>query len=335
MEDLYLENFIKEVFLDSETDMIVVSGIPAATDDANILPPDQMVKTRGWINRLTGSRRVISHGLISPDLGTRNLESMQAQAEQLKIDAWKGYTGQGLASGRVGWWLDDEREAYPVLERSRRLGVKNICIHKGLAGGLFDEAHCHPRDVVKVSKDFPDLNLLIYHSAFKGLQDALPAAESGLRATTSVPWVSDLCEYRKRNQHMTNVYMELGSTFGMMAITHPLLCAHVLGMIIQAFGEDHVLWGTDSIWWGSPQWQIEALRRLEMPQELMDRFGYRPLSVEVKRRIFGLNAARIYGVDPAARRNPVPDDYIDRLRELRGLGAAPPPSNTQYGWVRG
>jgi hypothetical protein len=119
----------------------------------------------------------------------------------------------------------------------------------------------------------------------------------------------------------------------MMAITHPALCCHVLGMIIDAFGADHVLWGTDSVWWGSPQWQIEGLRRLEMPQSLMSQFGYRPLTTEVKRQIFGLNAARLYGVDHKAKRNPVPEDYVDRLKELYKHAGHPLPSNTQYGWV--
>jgi predicted TIM-barrel fold metal-dependent hydrolase len=257
---------------------------------------------------------------------------MHVQAEKLRIDAWKGYTGQGLGRYPEGWWLDDEQVTYPTLELSRKLTVKNICVHKGLASGIFHEEHCNPRDVVKVSKDFPDLNFLIYHSGFKGIEDALPAAESGFRKSAYVPWVSDLCQWRKQNPHMTNVYMELGSTFGSMVITHPLLCCHVLGMIIDAFGADHVLWGTDSIWWGTPQWQIEALRRLQMPSQLMKRFKYGPLTPEGKRLIFGLNAARVYGIDPQAMRAPVPDDYIDRLKKLYQQ-AGPTPSNTQYGWV--
>lgn len=103
-------------------------------------------------------------------------------------------------------------------------------------------------------------------------------------------------------------------------------------MILQTFGEDRVLWGTDSIWWGTPQWQIEALRRLEMPESLAKRYGYKPLTPAVKAKIFGLNAARLFGVDPKAKRNPIPGDYVDRLRELyksAGVG----PSNTQYGWI--
>ena len=108
--------------------------------------------------------------------------------------------------------------------------------------------------------------------------------------------------------------------------------AHMLGMMIQAFSDDHVLRGTDSIWWGSLQWQIEALRRLEMPPVLMERFGYAPLTSEVKAKIFGLNAARLYGIDPQAKRNPVPADYVDRRKQYK-QGGNPTPSNTQYGWV--
>jgi len=101
-----------------------------------------------------------------------------------------------------------------------------------------------------------------------------------------------------------------------------------------SLGADHVLWGTDSIWWGSPHWQIEALRRFTMPESLMKRFGYRPLTPDVKALIFGLNAARVYGIDPNAHRNPVPPDYVSKLRAAY-LDEGPTPSLTQYGWVLG
>ena len=334
MDDLYIENYIKEMFLDSQTDMVVISGFPSPTDNTNILPPDDMVKTRSWVNELTSSRRVISHGLMSPDLGVKNLEKMHVQAEKLKIDAWKGYPGQPLGPRQDGWWLDDEKEAYPVFEYSRKIGIKNLCFHKGLPLAGFNVEHCDPKDVIKASRDFRDLNFLVYHSAFKGLPYALPAAESDFKTTTHIPWTSDLCAARKKDPEMTNVYMELGSTFGMMVITYPKLCAYVLGLIIDAFGSDHVLWGTDSIWWGSPQWQIEAMKRLQMPQDLMDRFGFKPLTHEVKANILGLNSARVYGVDVAAKRNPIPHDYIDKLRKMYRADG-PRPSNTQYGWIAG
>jgi hypothetical protein len=107
---------------------------------------------------------------------------------------------------------------------------------------------------------------------------------------------------------------------------------HMLGQMIATAGADHVLWGTDSIWYGSPQWQIEAMRRFEIPAELIDKHGYAPLTRAVKERIFGLNAAQVFGVDVAARRNELPADYLSRIK-MAYVEEGAQPSNTFYGWV--
>jgi uncharacterized protein len=332
IEDAYLENFIKEIFLDSDTDVVALSALPGTSEETDVLTPEVIYKTRSWINELTSSPRVISHGYFSPDLGQQNLEYMHAQTEKLKIDAWKGYNGVARDKGKQGWRLDDEKLAYPALEYSRKKGIKNICVHKGLPFPG-DPKWWSPMDVTNAAKDFPDLNFLVYHSGFKGLEDALPAAEDEFTKTSYIPWVSDICSWKKKNAKVNNIYMEMGSTFAMMVSSSPLLAAYVVGMIIDAFGPDHALWGTDSIWWGSPQWQIEAFRRLEMPDQLMKRFGWKPLTDDVKRRIFGLNAAHVYHVDPEAKRNPMPSDYIEKLRRMYKQSGALTPSDTQYGWV--
>lgn len=332
MEDLYLENYIKEVFLDSDTAVAVLSGIPSDTDDRNILPPPLMVQTREVVNRLTASRRLFSHGLIAPNKGPADLDEMRRQAETLKVDAWKGYTGALFGAPRRPWALDDEKVAYPMLETARRLGVRQVCLHKGLPFAGTPEDAWHPRDLERAARDFPDLTFIVYHAGFRSLAGALDAARDGFGRSARVDWVTDLCEIRDRNPGLTNVYAELGSTFGMTVITSPLLCGHILGMLVKSLGADHVLWGTDSIWWGSPRWQIEALRRFQMPEALMARFGYAPLTPGVKAQILGLNAARLFGVDPAARVHPVPPDWLARLRAAyREEG--PGPSLTQYGWV--
>jgi hypothetical protein len=332
MEELYLGNYIKEMFLDSDTTVAVISGIPSATEASNILPPGKMAETRDVINRLAASQRLIAHGLVSPNKGTTDLDEMRRQAADLKISAWKGYTGLPFGNPPKPWRVDDEKVAYPMLEASRRLGIKNICLHKGLPlqGGV--EEFWHPRDLERAAKDFPDLNFIVYHSAFHSLPPALAAARDEFRTSARVDWVTDLCEIRQGNPSLTNIYAELGSTFGQMVITSPLLCGHVLGMLIQSFGADHVLWGTDSIWWGSPQWQIETLRRFTMPEPLMKRFGYLPLTPDVKAQILGFGAARVYGIDPSLHRNSVPPDYVSKLKAAyREEG--PSPSLTQYGWV--
>ncbi|HEX8250225.1 MAG TPA: amidohydrolase family protein [Pyrinomonadaceae bacterium] len=331
-EDLYLANYIKEMFLDSDTVMAVITGLPAKTDAENVLPPAEMIETRAEINGLAKSRRIIAHGLFSPDLGKQDMEAMHRQFEKMKVEAWKGYPGQPLADGSVGWWMDDEKIAYPAYEYSRKIGIKNICVHKGLPLPGWDLEHSSPKDVEKAARDFPDLNFLIYHAGFKGVRDAMEAVQDNFKTRTNVPWVSDLCAMRKRNPKMTNVYMDLGTTFGMTVITQPVLCAFMLGLMLDAFGEDHVLWGTDSIWWGSPQWQIEAFRRLQMPDDFVKRFKFKPLTDAVKAKILGLNSAKVYGVDVKAKMNAIPSDYMTKLKEkYRAAGAQP--SNTQYGWI--
>ncbi|HLM02365.1 MAG TPA: amidohydrolase family protein [Pyrinomonadaceae bacterium] len=333
-EDLYLANYIKEMFLDSDTVMAVITGLPAKTDAENVLPPAEMIETRAEINGLAKSRRIIAHGLFSPDLGRQDMEAMHRQFEKMKVEAWKGYPGQPLADGSVGWWMDDEKIAYPAYEYSRKIGIKNICVHKGLPLPGWDLEHSSPKDVEKAARDFPDLNFLIYHAGFKGVRDAMEAVNDGFKTKTNVPWISDLCAMKKRNPKMTNVYMDLGTTFGMTVITQPLLCAFMLGLMIDAFGEDRVLWGTDSIWWGSPQWQIEAFRRLQMPDDFVKRFKFKPLTDAVKAKILGLNSARVYGIDVKAKMNAIPSDYMTKLKEkYRAAGAQP--SNTQYGWIFG
>ena len=117
------------------------------------------------------------------------------------------------------------------------------------------------------------------------------------------------------------------------------VAAGILGQLIKGFGADHVLYGTDSIWYDSPQWQIEALRRLEIPEDLQKKHGFAPLGPatnDLKRAIFSFNAAELYGVDVKAKRNPVPADYRDKLANMKAQyreqgGKA---SNAYYGWIR-
>src|SRR5690242_11489254 len=166
LELLNRTHYVKEVFGDSDTVMAIISGVPSRDWDKNPLPPDQMVATRKFVNDLAGSRRVLSHGLLRPNLGPREFDEMERQVKELKIDAWKMYTGAEI--GEKAWFLDDEKVAYPFWERSRALGIKNLCVHKGLPLGFFNEKACQPFDVEKAALAFPDLNFILYHSGYRG-----------------------------------------------------------------------------------------------------------------------------------------------------------------------
>jgi predicted TIM-barrel fold metal-dependent hydrolase len=272
---------------------------------------------------------MLAHGMLTPQLGKVDLDFMDQQAEMFKVDAWKSYTGAPAKGFEHGWWVSDEKIAYPVLEKAQKLRVKNICIHKGLPLGPVADYN-HPRDVLQAATDFPNLNFVLYHSGFIGVgRLKLEEARKG-----EIPWTSEFCRMKQKHPKLSNIYMELGSTFAQLVITEPIICAHLIGQILKAFGRNALIWGTDSIWSGTPQWQIEAFRRFQIPESLQGLHGYPALSKEMKAKVFGLNASTLFGVDVKALRNELPNDYLSKMKmAYRDEGANP--SHYFYGWVRG
>ena len=112
-----------------------------------------------------------------------------------------------------------------------------------------------------------------------------------------------------------NVYGDLPD-FAQSTVAEPRLCAAMMGMLVKGLGADHVVWGSDAVWTGAPQWQIEALRRLEIPEDMQKKYGYAalgPANGKVKSMIFGENSARLYKYD-AARRAELATDAIALAR---------------------
>jgi hypothetical protein len=271
---------------------------------------------------------MLSHGLANPMDPKFVPEGMDYQVNELGIDGWKCYTGNPTGA----WRLDDTKVAYPFFEKSLELGVKNISIHKGLPlPGRF-ESFFHVDDIMQAAKDFPDLNFIIYHSGMKHMMTMLPPGASGIEADGYLPWTTDLVRMQKENPDVTNVYPELGAVFGHSVVTHPEICGHLLGQLIDGFGTEKIIWGTDCIWWGSPQWLIEAFRRFQMPENLQEDFGYANLGDADKDIIFGKNLAKLYGVDVAAARTEIPKDALSGMKSAY-IEHGAEPSNTQYGWV--
>jgi predicted TIM-barrel fold metal-dependent hydrolase len=227
---------------------------------------------------------------------------MQAAAEAHRVAAWTVYPSAG------GWRFDDPAIAIPFLEKARALGVKIVCAHRGIAGDDGGYAQLSsPREMVKVASAFPDLAFLVYHSGYEGGVTEGPYDDANPRGIDRL--VKALREFPA-----TNIYAELGSTFRAL-MTDPTQLAHALGKLLLHVGVDRVLWGTDCIWYGSPQEQIAALRAFQIPEALLQQHGYPALTADVKRKILGLNGAAVYGVDPNALRCAIKDDDLARAKQ--------------------
>jgi hypothetical protein len=150
--------------------------------------------------------------------------------------------------------------------------------------------------------------------------------------TGRIDWVTDLADIPAK-YGVSNVYADLGQVFAFTVVAEPRLCAAVLGTLIRGLGVDHVIWGTDAVWTGSPQWQIEGCRRLEIPEDMRKRHGVAPLGPAdgpIKSAIFGGNVARLYGYD--RRGELATPDRLDPMKheyERRGANR----SNRRYGYV--
>jgi len=385
----HITQFIKDVYLDSQVtigllsnvtaSMVQVEGQPSRppknaeeAQRGEILTAAQTAAARNFVNEISGSTRMLCHGLLY--VGKGNLAFIQEQTDKNEPDSWKGYNisnsakvDDDPASLMRQWRHDDPEVAYPTFEliqknyeklKAKKPGFNNICVHKGLAPGPPDPKRGHPDDLPKAARDWPKLNFITYHACIQPnffMADALEEVKAE-KLRGGVPNISWTTEYCQLVAPYSNCYGEIGTTWASSVVTFPTIAAHILGQLLKYLGEDRVVFGSDSVWYGSPQWQIEALWRFQIPAAMREKWGYPDLTETAKRKILGLNSAKLYGigaVDTAAYK-PVPKDYESKMTEkLKGIlefgqlradnlakmretyvALNIQPNLTRYGWMR-
>jgi predicted TIM-barrel fold metal-dependent hydrolase len=287
--------------MDSDTDLMVLSFVPSAreSEPVTIQAADAV---RRIVDKLEGTHRLLLHGRVNPNQ-PGDLEGMDELAQKWGVSAWKTYTQYG--PGGKGYFLSDD-VGIRFIEKARALGVKVICIHKGLPFGRQSYEHSQCSDIGVVAKRFPDVKFLIYHSGFVSTVKEGPYDQSG-----KADGIDTLISSLKKNgvSPGSNVFAELGSTWRFL-MRDPEQAAHALGKLLAHVGENNVLWGTDSIWYGSPQDQIQAFRVFQINPELRSRFGYPEITPALRAKVFGLNAAQVYGISAAEVKKVISRDAV-------------------------
>ena len=325
-----------DVYFDSQVTVGLLSNVTASLftpDDGPPRPPkniseslrgelltaEQTAAVRNYVNRIAGSKRLLAHGLMYTGVG--NADYIQFQIDEYQPDSWKGYCISNAAKVDTDpeslmrqWRLDDEQVAYPTYEvisrnyrRQRRRSIRASTTSACTRASRPTPSRCPnsaiPSDIPKAAADWPNLNFVIYHSCIKPAffdYNALADIRSG-RLREGVPDIAWTTEFAVLAQPFRNVYAEIGTTFASSVVTFPTVTAHILGQLLKFLGPDRILFGSDSPWYGSPQWQIDALWRFEIPRWMQRQYGYPPLTKQVKRKILGLNGAAIYGLQPGRR----------------------------------
>ena len=293
IEHYSMAEYLRCVFLETDTSVAVLSSGPGL-DDWRMLFNGEMAGTRAMLERLGASGRLLNHCVVHANLDYE-IDSMPDWLERHRPAGWKVYTPGILREFHTwengsAWWLDDER-GLKFLEQVRQVGPRLVCAHKGISG----VPYASPRDVGPAAAAFPDLTFVIYHSGFEPIT---VASEGPWTPETADVGVNRLVtSVREANiKPGSNVYAELGTTWFCL-IRRPVEAAHVLGKLLLALGEDNVIWASDGIWYGPAQPSIDALRVFQIPERMQEEYGYPALTPEIKAKLLGLNAARVYGID--------------------------------------
>lgn len=322
-----------------------------------------------------------STGGAEPLFMREEFDTMEARATSSwghLIRGWKTYPAWGDIPYASGWFFDDPLVGQPFIDKVRELGnryniPKNIATHKGFALPAFDQRAASPRDIGPAARRNPDVNFIVYHSGYDGEtvgaypgDDAVSSADrtvdSLIKSLRENNW--DATRFRSAQgtqwANVPNVYAEIGSTWrsvmGAVSANTPPAAAHLLGKLIKYVGPKRICWGTDSLWFGSPQSEIAGLRRVQHAHAptVWNSYGL-PHAIDgdaddptidtrdghnysdgkphpersIRNWIFGRAAAQVYNVDADAHlldrsTNPIACDDVQKIRDAYILNQMTP-----------
>ncbi|HUC05528.1 MAG TPA: amidohydrolase family protein [Acidimicrobiales bacterium] len=317
-------NYLHDIFLASDTTVAMLTDVPNSGPSNAPIPFPEALRTQQITAGLTGggASRLLVENIIAPNVGpvSATLQEMSSAVSTGPPAAFKVYTAWSPTG--QGYSLEDPTIGLPTVQQAHDLGVKVFVAHKGLPLVNFDPAFNHPDDIVAVSRQFPDMQFVVYHAAWD------PSHVEGPYDPDATIGIDTMLAALDRHNvpPNDNVWVDI-ATMWRQLLTDPDQAAHALGKLLARVGTQRVLWGTDAIWYGSPEPQIMAMQTFEITPEFQETYSYPALTTEVKAGLFGLNAATLFGVDATAMRCGLTQDpltaNISEAAALRHEGALP------------
>ncbi len=259
------EDFVKDVFEDGGVDV----GVFQSTYLKEWYRDGFNTAARNGEMAAKYPGKLIVNGRWDPREGETGLAQLEEDAKRYNLQGAKLYTAEWYRGSR-GWRLDDEI-CKPFYEKCKELGIRNLHVHKGPTIWPLDKDAFDPRDVDAAATDNPELNFIIEH--------------------VGLPRIEDFCFMATQEP---NVYAGLSVVLGGLMHARPRFFAKVMGELLFWVGEDKMLFGSDyGIW--EPKWQIDGFLAWDYPDESYS--DYPRVSDATRRKILGLNAAKLYGVE--------------------------------------
>ena len=291
------DTYFKLLFSDSDTSAAVLND--ASPDDlmASVLTFAEMNSTRKSNEKF--SQRLLSRITVNPNKSGW-MDDVDLAIESIHPDSWTlaMIPGQNQVLHRI----DDEKIVYPFYEKCLKSGITTVCVKQRMPNDcevpLTKGATLFAgfRDLAKAAKDWPGISFVVARAGL-ALNLDCDNAIAKFETTGQISWTTVVVRCRSSGG-LKNIYADLSTAFAHFALQDPRFAAALLGQLVNEMGSDAVLWGTDSIWLGGPQWQIEAFQRIEIPDNMLKTQKWKtnlggPNSL-LKKKILGQNAAALY-----------------------------------------
>jgi uncharacterized protein len=261
------------VYRNSSTDMLCAMPLPLTDLFKDGLSP--------WEECAELARRrpdrTVFWGSVNPMEGRRALDLMERQVGEFGAKAFKFYNVRYDYGRPFPWRMDDPQIAFPVFEKAQELGVNLIGVHKGVPLGPQPIEATQTWDMDGAAANFPDINFVIFH--------------------VGLPFIDETCWQLIR---YPNLYASIAATINFV-VRAPRQFAEILGKLLFWCGEDKIVYGSEAPIF-QPQWALDAFWDFELPQDLVEGYGYPQLTEQAKRKILGENLLRLHGMDVEATR---------------------------------
>jgi uncharacterized protein len=221
--------------------------------------------------------RTMFWGSVNPLEGRRALDLMERQVGEFGAKAFKFYNVRYDYGRPFPWRMDDPQVAFPVFEKAQELGVNLIGVHKGVPLGPQPIEATQTWDMDGAAANFPGINFVIFH--------------------VGLPFIDETCWQLIRHP---NLYASIAATINFV-VRAPRQFAEIIGKLLFWAGEDKIVYGSEAPIW-QPQWALDAFWDFELPQDLVEGYGYPQLTEQAKRKILGENLLRLHGMDVEATR---------------------------------
>jgi uncharacterized protein len=256
------------VYDNSSTDMLCAMPLPLTDLFRDGLSPWEECAELASRN----PDRTVFWGSVNPLEGRRALDLMERQVGEFGAKAFKFYNVRYDYGRPFPWRMDDPQVAFPVFEKAQELGVNLIGVHKGVPLGPQPIEATQTWDMDGAAANFPDINFVIFH--------------------VGLPFIDEVCWQLIRHP---NLYASIAATVNFV-VRAPRQFAETLGKLLFWCGEDKIIYGSEAPIW-QPQWALEAFWDFQLPQDLVEGYGYPQLTEQAKRKILGENLLRLHGMD--------------------------------------